>query len=99
MSSRISGRVCDSRPAHHEASAGDDAVAMRGDDATVDSATLAKIIRVDNQVFGGSSCRGMRVIIRLCQHSDDSAYKPASIITCRSSFSASKYSAAISLAA
>ena len=48
MSARSSGRFSGSGPAHHEARAGDDAVAMRGDDAAVDPATLAKIIGVDN---------------------------------------------------
>jgi hypothetical protein len=54
MFSGISRRVSGSWPADHETGAGDNALVICRDDAAIDSMALPKIIRVDNQVFGGN---------------------------------------------
>ena len=96
-----SRRISSSRPAYHETGAGHDSAAMCPHNAVVNSLALAEIIRVHDEIPGYIQCSitPRYQLGAITTFRPRRFYTPASIIICRSSASASKYSAAISLAA
>ena len=68
MFSGICRRLRGTWPAHHQTRTGHDATTIGFDNATIDPGTLAKIIRVHDEIFGRSHRRHTRTIGYVCQH-------------------------------